>query len=119
MSLCLPRLITNVCCGFKKALVSYSNGVEIFSKLPIEAAKGNPYSQLTELTTKEMLITMFPNISTHANICLSIPVGTASVDVLRYFKCGSTMRNVSLDNLESSNGTLYAKSIPPEDGFYM
>ena len=81
--------------------------------------KGTPYFQLTELTTKEMLITMFPNINTHANISLSIPVGTASVDVLRYFKCGSTMRNVSLDNLESSNGTLYAKSIPPEDGFYM
>ena len=31
--------------------------------------------QLTELATNEMLVTMFPNLST-----LSIPVGTASVE---------------------------------------
>ena len=42
--------------------------------------KGTLYSQLTELTTSNMLRTMFPNISTLANICLSIPVSTASVE---------------------------------------
>ena len=42
--------------------------------------KGTLYSQLTELTTSDMLRTMFPNISTLANIYLSIPVGTASVE---------------------------------------
>ena len=39
--------------------------------------KGTLYSQLTELNTNDML---FPNISTLANICLSIPVSTASVE---------------------------------------
>jgi len=38
------------------------------------------YLQLTELTTSDMLRVMFPNISTLANICLSIPVSTASVE---------------------------------------
>ena len=33
-----------------------------------------------ELTTNSMLIAMFPNLSVIANICLSIPVGTASVE---------------------------------------
>ena len=51
---------------------------------PFEAtyrsSQGTVYSQLTEITTNEMLITMFPNISTLANICLSILVGTASVE---------------------------------------
>ena len=42
--------------------------------------KGYFYSQLTELSTNEMLVTMFPNISTLAKICLAIPVGTASVE---------------------------------------
>ena len=36
--------------------------------------------QLKELTTNSMLIAMFPNLSIIANICLSIPVGTASVE---------------------------------------
>ena len=42
--------------------------------------KGTFYSQLTELSTNKMLVTMFPNISTLAKICLAIPVGTASVE---------------------------------------
>ena len=36
--------------------------------------------QLKELTMNSMLIAMFPNLSIIANICLSIPVGTASVE---------------------------------------
>ena len=37
-------------------------------------------AQPKELTTNSMLIAMFPNLSVIANICLSIPVGTASVE---------------------------------------
>ena len=37
-------------------------------------------AQLKELTTNSMLIAMFPNLSVIPNICLSIPVGTASVE---------------------------------------
>ena len=42
--------------------------------------KGTLYSQLTQLTANDLLRTMFPNISTLANICLYIPVITASVE---------------------------------------
>ena len=38
------------------------------------------HSQLTYLNTNDMLRTMFLNISTLANICLSKPVSTASVE---------------------------------------
>ena len=37
-------------------------------------------AQLKELITNSMLIPMFPYFSVIANICLSIPVGTASVE---------------------------------------
>ena len=37
-------------------------------------------SQLHELVTNETLITLFPNLNTSASICLTIPVGTASVE---------------------------------------
>ena len=36
--------------------------------------------QLHELVTNDMLKTMFPSLNTLANVCLSIPVGTASVE---------------------------------------
>ena len=42
--------------------------------------EGTLYSQLTELGTNKMLRTMFPNVSTMANICLPINVSTASVE---------------------------------------
>jgi len=66
----------------KKALISPDIRTEwkTFRSYLLKQPKGTLYSQLTELTTNEMLITMFPNISTLANICLSIPVGTASVE---------------------------------------
>ena len=66
----------------KKALISPDIRMEwtTFRSYLSKQPKGTLYSQLTELTTNEMLITMFPNISTLANICLSIPVGTASVE---------------------------------------
>ena len=37
-------------------------------------------TQLKELTSHEMLVTMFPNLSALANICMSLPVSTASVE---------------------------------------
>ena len=66
----------------KKALISPDIRTEwkTFRSYLSKQPKGTLYSHLTELTTNEMLITMFPNISTLANICLSIPVGTASVE---------------------------------------
>ena len=36
--------------------------------------------QLKELSTYSMMQTMFPNLSILANVCLTIPVGTASVE---------------------------------------
>ena len=36
--------------------------------------------QLKELSTNSMMQTMFPNLSILANVCLTIPIGTASVE---------------------------------------
>ena len=36
--------------------------------------------QLKELPSHEMLVTMFPNLSISANICMRLPVSTASVE---------------------------------------
>ena len=36
--------------------------------------------QLQELSYHEILVNMFPNLSVLANICLTIPVSTASVE---------------------------------------
>ena len=37
-------------------------------------------SKLHELVTNETLISMLPNLNTLASICLTIPIGTASVE---------------------------------------
>ena len=37
-------------------------------------------AQLRELARNDMLVTMFPNLSALSNVCLSIPVATASVE---------------------------------------
>ena len=49
---------------------------QFMSKQP----KANMKLQLKELVTNDMLTAMFPNLSTLGNICLSIPVSTASVE---------------------------------------
>ena len=68
----------------KEALISPEIRTEwkTFRSYLSKQPKGTLYSQLAELTTSDMLRTMFPNISTLANICLSvsIPVSTASVE---------------------------------------
>ena len=38
--------------------------------------------QLKELCTNSMMQTVFPNLSIIADFCLTIPVGTASVELL-------------------------------------
>ena len=38
--------------------------------------------QMEELSTSSMLETVCPSLSTLAKVCLSLPVGTASVEVL-------------------------------------
>ena len=66
----------------KKALISpelhteWKTFRQFFSKHPKEDMK----SQLKELVTNTMLVSMFPNLNTLANICLAIPVSTASVE---------------------------------------
>ena len=62
----------------KEALISPEIRTEwkTFRSYLSKQPKGTLYSQLTELTTSDML----SKISTLANICLSIPVSTASVE---------------------------------------
>ena len=66
----------------KEALISPELQTEwkTFRSYLSKQQKGTLCSQLTELSTDEMLRTIFPNISTLANICLTIPVSTASVE---------------------------------------
>ena len=66
----------------KEALISAEIQTEwkTFRSYSSKQPKGTLYSQLTELTTNDKLRTKFPNISTLANICLSLPVSTASVE---------------------------------------
>jgi len=49
-------------------------------------------SQLYDLSTNEMLKLMFPNLRTLANVCMSLPVRTVSVE--RSF---SKMKKMKLD----------------------
>ena len=51
-----------------------------FRKYISNQSKEDANSQLKELSTSSMLETMCPSLSTLANICLTIPVGTASVE---------------------------------------
>ena len=66
----------------KKALISpelhteWKTFRQFFSKHPEEDMK----LQLKELVTNVMLVSMFPNLNALANICLAIPVSTASVE---------------------------------------
>ena len=57
--------------------------------------------QLKELSTNSMMQTMFPNLSILANVCLTIPVGTASVE--RSF---SHMKMVKVSSEKSTSTNL-------------
>ena len=66
----------------KPALVSSDITLEwkMYKRYIAQHPKEDMKAQLKELATNSMLIAMFPNLSFIANICLSIPVGTASVE---------------------------------------
>ena len=66
----------------KPALVSsdITSEWKMYRRYIAQQPKEDMKAQLKELTTNSMLIAMFPNLSIIANICLSIPVGTASVE---------------------------------------
>ena len=66
----------------KEALISPELRTErkTFRSYLSKQPKGTLCSQLSELSTDEMLRTIFPNISTQANTCLTIPVITVSVE---------------------------------------
>ena len=66
----------------KEALISPELRTEwkTFHSYLSKQLKGTLHSQLTKLSTDEMLRAIFPNSSTLANICFTIPVGTTSVE---------------------------------------
>ena len=66
----------------KEALISPELRTEwkTFRSYLSKQPKGTLCSQLTKLSTDETLRTIFPNISTLANICLTISVSAASVE---------------------------------------
>ena len=51
-----------------------------FRQFMAKQPKESMQLQLKELVTNETLVAMFPNLNTLANISLSIPVSTASVE---------------------------------------
>ena len=66
----------------KPALISYDLSTEwkTFRKYITQQPNEDMKAQLKELTTNDMHITMLPNLNVLADICLTIPVGTASVE---------------------------------------
>ena len=67
----------------KSALISYEVQTEwiTFQNLLAKKPKESMASQLKELITNEMLITMFPNLHKLASIASTIPVSTDSVKI--------------------------------------
>ena len=57
--------------------------------------------KLKELVTNDMLTAMFPNLNTLGNICLSIPVSTASVE--RSFSQMKLLKTRLRNRLSGSN----------------
>ena len=68
-------------------------------------------SQLNNLVTADMLKTMFPHLSTLANACMTIPVGTASVE--RSFS-QMKMIKTRLKNRMGEKSLSYLMKIPIE-----
>ena len=66
----------------KKALITTEVLAEwtTFRHYLAKQPKEDMASQLNNLLTTEMLKTMFPHLNTLANVCMTIPVGTASVE---------------------------------------
>ena len=64
----------------KEAVISPELRTKAFRSYLSKQSKGTLCSKLTKLSIDEMLRTIFPNISTLANICLTISVITALVE---------------------------------------
>lgn len=66
----------------KKALITTEVCAEwmTFCHYLSKQPKEDMASQLNNFVTTEMLKTMFPNLNMLANVCMTIPVGTASVE---------------------------------------
>ncbi len=66
----------------KPALISHELHTEwkTFRHYLAKIQEDDMKTQLKELASNEMLETMFANLNTLSSICLSIPVGTASVE---------------------------------------
>ena len=66
----------------KPALISSDLSTEwkTFRRYITLQPKEDMKAQLKESTTNDMLITMLPNLNVLADVCLTIPVGTASVE---------------------------------------
>jgi len=66
----------------KKALITAEVHAEwtTFCHCLLKRPKEDTISQLNNLVTTDMLKTMFPHLNTLANVCITIPVGTASVE---------------------------------------
>ena len=86
----LPAEIVQGVEFIKEAIISQDVCAEwkIYRQLISKQPKDNLKSQLKELATNETLI---PNLHRLATICLSIPVGTASVE--RYFSQMKLMKS--------------------------
>ena len=82
-----------------------------FRQFLSKKTKDNMKLQLKELATNEMLETMFPHLNALAEICLSIPVGTASVE--RSF-CEMKMIKTRLRNCIGEKSLLYLMKIAIE-----
>ena len=60
--------------------------------------------QLKELSTNSMMQTMFPNLSILANVCLTIPVGTATYENDKVLSEKSPWRSQSFVSTENCIG---------------
>ena len=66
----------------KRALISADINTEwkTLRRYISQRPKEDKKAQIRELTTNTMLIDLFPNLKIMADICLSIPIGTASIE---------------------------------------
>ena len=89
----LPAEIVQGVEFIKEAIISQDVCAEwkIYRQLISKQPKNNLKSQLKELATNETLITLLSNLHRLATICLSISVGTASVE--RYFSQMKLMKS--------------------------
>ena len=77
--------------------------LKTFHSYLFKPPKGTLCSQLTELSIDKMLRTTFSNVSTLVNICLTIPISTASVE--RSFSKTKLKKTQIRNRIGQSNGS--------------